>query len=88
MYPPFGRMKQVMDYIRQLRANPSLTNDFLLQQGAINQAQHDEIQKLGIAGNPEAFGQYMMNQGHFTGQQADMIRQNIGAPIQNNLEQN
>ena len=88
MYPPFMRMQQVMQYIRQLRLDPTQTGQFLLQQGAISPQQYEEIQKMGIAGNPQAIGQYMMNQGRFTGQQADAIRQNVAAPLQNNLEQN
>ena len=88
MYPPFMRMQQVMQYIQQLRSDPTQTSKFLLQQGAISPQQYEEIQKMGIAGNPQAIGQYMMNQGRFTGQQADAIRQNVAAPLQNNLEQN
>lgn len=88
MYPPFMRMQQVMQYIHQLRSNPSQTGEFLLQQGAITQQQFDEIQKMGIAGNPQAIGQYMMNRGRFTGQQADTVRQTVAAPLQNNLGQN
>lgn len=88
MYPPFMRMQQVMQNIRQLRSNPSQTSEFLLQYGAITQQQFDEIQKMGIAGNPQAIGQYMMNQGRFTGQQADTVRQTVAAPLQNNLGQN
>ena len=77
-----------MQYISQLRSDPSQTSKFLLQQGAISQEQYDEIQKLGIANNPQAIGQYMMDRGKFTNQQANNVRQNVAEPIQNNLNQN
>ena len=81
-------MMQVMQYINSLRQNPNGMADFLLRQGRINKQQYDEIQQLGIGGNPQAIGQYLMNRGMMNQNQVQDAYQNQALPIQQSMRQN
>lgn len=81
-------LMQVMQQIRALRQNPNGMLEFLYRQGAINQQQLNEMQQQGIAGNPEAIGQYMMNRGVMNPNQVQNVYQNQALPIQNSMRQN
>lgn len=85
MMPPIN---QVLQNIMMIRKNPSQLPDLLLQRGAITKQQYDQMRQQGIANNPEAIGNYMMNQGYFNGQQVQQAYQNSAIPIQNSLNQN
>ena len=81
-------MMQMMQYINNLRQNPNGMADFLLRQGRINKQQYDEIQSLGIGGNPPAIGQYLMNHGMMNQSQVQDAYQNQALPIQQSMRQN
>lgn len=85
MMPPIN---QVLQNIMMIRKNPSQLPDLLLQRGAITKQQYDQMKQQGISNNPEAIGQYMMNQGSFSQQQVMNAYQNSAMPIQNSLNQN
>ena len=85
MLPPIN---QVLQNIIAIRRNPAQLPDLLLQRGAITRQQYDQMKQQGISGNPEAVGQYMMNQGYFNGQQVQQAYQTSGMQIQNTLNQN
>ncbi len=86
MMNPFQNMSQTLQYIRQMRQDPSQLSNFLLQQGCITQQQFNEIQQMGIGGNPEAIGNYMMNHGSFNQQQSNDAYNNIAMPIYKSME--
>lgn len=84
---PFGMLQQVMQAYQTVRRDPNQLNNILLQRGCITQQQYQEMQKKGIAGNPEAVGNYMMSQGIFNQQQVQDAYQQQVQPIQNSMRQ-
>jgi len=81
-------MMQILSAIQQVRQNPAMLNDLLLQKGRITPQQYQQMQQQGISGNPEAIGNYMMGQGMFSPQQAQQEYQQAVGPIQQSLKQN
>lgn len=89
MMPPiFQNIGRVMQYVRQIKSDPSFASQLLLQQGSITRQQYDEIQQLGIGSNPEAIGQYLMNQGAMDPRIANQMKDSVAMPIQNSMIQN
>lgn len=78
---------QILQTVKQIKSNPSMMSQFLLQQGRITQQQYNDIQQLGIGNNPEAIGQYLMNQGVMNPRQVDQVRQEMAMPIQQSMVQ-
>lgn len=85
---PFQNMQQIMQNINMLRQNPSQLGSFLYDRKIINKQQLDEIQQMGINGNPEAIGNYLMNHGAFTKEQAEEAYSSSALPIRNSMGQN
>ena len=85
MMPPIN---QVLQNIMAIKRNPSQLPDLLLQRGVISRQQYDQMKQQGISNNPEAIGQYMMNQGCYSPQQVNQAYQTSGMQIQNTLNQN
>ena len=54
-------MINLLNQVRQIKQNPNQLATLLRQRGMINDAQAQEIQKMG--GNYEQIGHYLMNQG-------------------------
>lgn len=54
-------MINLLNQVRQIKQNPNQLASLLRQRGMINDAQAQEIQKMG--GNYEQIGHYLMNQG-------------------------
>lgn len=81
-------LMQAIQMIQSIRQNPNQVSNLLLQQGRISKEQYDEIQKLGIGGNPEAIGQYLMNRGVMNRNAVQDAYQNQALPIQNSMRQN
>lgn len=81
-------LMKAMQMIQSIRQNPNQVSNLLLQQGRISKEQYDEIQSLGIGGNPEAIGQYLMNHGIMNRNQVQDAYQNQVIPIQNSMRQN
>lgn len=54
-------MLNVLNQVRQIKQNPNQLATLLRQRGMINEAQAQEIQKMGC--NYEQIGHYLMNQG-------------------------
>lgn len=89
MMPPiFQNIGRVMQYARQIKSDPSLASQFLLQQGSITQEQYNEMQQLGIGSNPEAIGQYLMNRGTMDPRMANQMKDTVAMPLQNSMNQN
>lgn len=85
---PFQNMQQIMQNINSLRQNPNNMGQFLYEHNIITKQQLDELQQQGIGGNPEAIGNYLMNRGAFTQQQAQEAYNSSALPIQNSMKQN
>lgn len=85
---PFQNMQQIMQNINAIRQNPGQLGSFLYEKQIISKQQLDEMNQLGISGNPEAIGNYMMQRGFFNQQQAQDVYNSSALPIQNSLRQN
>ena len=85
---PFQNMQQIMQNINAIRQNPGQLAQLLYQQGKITNQQLDEISQLGISGNPEAIGNYLMNRGAFTREQLQDTYQSSALPIQQSMGKN
>lgn len=85
---PFQNMQNIMQNIQAIRQNPNQMGSFLYNQKIITKQQLDEIQRMGIDGNPEAIGNYMMQHGFFSQQQVQNAYNSSALPIQNSMKQN
>lgn len=67
-----GNMQGAMDMIGKMRAvmqNPASLADVMLERGSIDQNTYNAIKGMG----PRQMGQYMMNNGLISGQQAQNL---------------
>ena len=85
---PFQNMQQIIQNIQAIRQNPSQLGSLLYDKKIISKQQLDEMNQLGISGNPEAIGNYLMNRGAFTKEQLQYEYNNSALPIQNSMRQN
>lgn len=85
---PFQNMQTMMQQINMIRQNPNQLAQFLLNQNKITKQQFDEIQQMGIGGNPQAIGNYLMQNGVLNQQQVQDAYNNSVQPLQNSIKQN
>jgi hypothetical protein len=88
MRSPFQNMQQIIQNINAIKQNPNLMGQFLYEHKIIDKQQFDELQQQGITGNPEAIGNYLMNHGAFTKEQATNAYNSSALPIQQSMKQN
>lgn len=85
---PFQNMQQIMQDIYKLKQNPEYMGQYLYEHKIISKQQLDDLQRQGIAGNPEAIGNNLMQHGAFTQEQAQEAYNTSALPISNSMRQN
>ena len=85
---PFQNMQSMMQQINMIRQNPDQLTQLLFSKNKLTKQQLDEIQQMGISGNPQAIGEYLMNHGVINQQQVQEAYNNSVQPIQDSMRQN
>lgn len=70
---PMQNMMRVMQQVQQIKQNPNQLGAFLKSRGVIDDAQAQEISKMG--GNYAQIGQYLIGNGTMPQPSQDMVNQ-------------